>query len=247
MHTFFNIVFVKLIIISVQINIILLAQEEPTPTASAKNLNSGKNSTQFSTCVDILKKDTTIKNGWFWINPGNDYEDKPFKVWCDFHRNETCVFPQLSSLVSVPVNVACSPEEIWMGTMGQKISYPFDNSQKRVLQETSRLCHQNISIYCKNLVAFHDATQRTFDKSVKILAWNDVELTPLGPYTLRLKAVRDDCKYRDNSNEWKKTVIKYSTNRCDRLPFTDVAIRDGGRRGLGQWFYVQVAPVCFSW
>ncbi|XP_065217775.1 collagen alpha-2(I) chain-like isoform X2 [Planococcus citri] len=237
-------------IISVVIGKIVFAQEEPsTPTVAAKNISSSEN-TRNSTCLDILKKDPNVKDGLFMINPMTKYEDdeySEFPVWCDFSRNETVVYPLLKdSKIRVPTDVSTARGEVWIENIGMEIYYPFDNSQIKILQETSRWCYQNITIKCKNLVAFYDAVQNTLDKSIKILAWNDKELTPLGPLDLKLESAKDDCKYRDNSNEWKETVIEYSTTRCERLPFADVAIRDGGR-GHGQWFNVEMGPVRFSW
>ncbi|XP_065217671.1 collagen alpha-2(I) chain-like isoform X2 [Planococcus citri] len=165
-------------IISVVIGKIVLAQGEPVPTVSAKNTSSGENDNQFSTCLDILKRNPSVRNGWFRIKPKSEYENSEyalgFEVWCDFYSNETCIYPQLpdDSSLSKPIDVSTVPGEVWIANLGKEISYPFDNSQITILQKTSRTCHQNITVNCKNLVAFYDETLNTFDKSIKTLAWN---------------------------------------------------------------------------
>lgn len=62
------------------------------------------------------------------------------------------------------------------------------------MQLLSAQARQNITYHCKNTVAYYDDKKRTYRKGLKLLAWNDVELTPRGNHKLRFEAVEDECK-----------------------------------------------------
>lgn len=46
------------------------------------------------------------------------------------------------------------------------------------------------------------------------------------------------------SNSWSKTVFNYSTEKPNRLPIIDVAIRDAGHPT--QEFSIEIGTVCFD-
>lgn len=61
------------------------------------------------------------------------------------------------------------------------------------------------------------------------------------PGKLRYEVTEDECRHR--RPEWAKTEIRYKTDKSDRLPIQDIAIRDIGEPE--QLFYIQIGPVCF--
>lgn len=50
--------------------------------------------------------------------------------------------------------------------------------------------------------------------------------------------------FQARSNTWSKTEISYTTDRANRLPIIDVAVRDVGT--VGQEFAIEVGAVCFQ-
>lgn len=74
------------------------------------------------------------------------------------------------------------------------------------------------------------------------MTWNDAELTPRGNQRFRYEMVEDECRFR--KAEWAKTVLTYTTDKANRLPITDVAVRDFGE--ADQAFWVEIGPVCFN-
>lgn len=46
------------------------------------------------------------------------------------------------------------------------------------------------------------------------------------------------------TNEWKKTIIEYKTNKPSRLPILDIAPLDIG--GADQEIRLNIGPVCFK-
>ena len=77
---------------------------------------------------------------------------------------------------------------------------------------------------------------------MKLLTWNDVELTPRGNQRLRYEMIMDEC--RTHEGEWGKTVISYDTDKPVRLPIIDVALRDIGKSE--QSFYVEIGAACYE-
>lgn len=45
-------------------------------------------------------------------------------------------------------------------------------------------------------------------------------------------------------SDWAKTVITYQTDKPQRLPILDVAVRDIGEED--QSFWLEIGPVCFT-
>lgn len=69
------------------------------------------------------------------------------------------------------------------------------------LQLLSSKAQQNITFHCRNTIAYYDNQKHTYRKGLKLMTWNDAELTPRGNSKLRYEVIEDDCKVnilRDN-------------------------------------------------
>lgn len=53
---------------------------------------------------------------------------------------------------------------------------------------------QNITFNCKNTAAYFNEAKNSYRNGLKLLSWNDAELTPRGPHRLRYDAIEDGCK-----------------------------------------------------
>lgn len=133
--------------------------------------------------------------------------------------------------------------EIWLSELdnGFKINYKADSNQIGFLQLLSTQATQNITFHCKNTVAYFDKQKNNHRKGIKLMTWNDNELTPKGPQRLRYEVVEDGCQ--DRLDSWSKTVISFSTEKPQRLPINDIAVRDFGTRN--QQFWIELNSVCF--
>lgn len=77
---------------------------------------------------------------------------------------------------------------------GVKISYKADNNQIGFLHLLSTHAQQNLTYHCRKSVAYYDEAKKTYRRGLKLLAWNDIELTPRGNQRLRYEAITDGCK-----------------------------------------------------
>lgn len=55
-------------------------------------------------------------------------------------------------------------------------------------------CHQNLTFWCHNAIAAFDANLKTYRRSLKLLASNDIELTINGYSQFRYKVIHDGCQ-----------------------------------------------------
>lgn len=62
------------------------------------------------------------------------------------------------------------------------------------LQLLSSSAVQNITYHCLNSVAHYDSEARTYRNALKLMSWNDLELTARGPRRARYNVLDDECR-----------------------------------------------------
>jgi len=65
------------------------------------------------------------------------------------------------------------------------------------LQLLSSHAEQNITYHCLNSAAHYDSTKRSYRSAIKLMCWNDLELTARGSRMSRYKVTQDDCRVRE--------------------------------------------------
>ncbi len=75
-----------------------------------------------------------------------------------------------------------------------QFTYKADKVQINFLQLLSKEAVQNVTYLCKNSVAFYDSTKQTYKRAVKLMAYNDLELTAEGNSMFKYKSIRDGCQ-----------------------------------------------------
>lgn len=55
---------------------------------------------------------------------------------------------------------------------------------------------QNLTYHCKNTIGYYDAETKSYKKGLKLVGFNDADITPRGNPKLRYKAIEDECKVR---------------------------------------------------
>nr|CAD7260945.1 unnamed protein product [Timema shepardi] len=202
----------------------------------------GQKSSPAKTCRDLAVAYPELPNGEYWVDPNEGDVRDAILVACDMEKKMTCLLP--SPIRTPEIKYIGEEPELWVGEMegGMKISYKADSNQIGFLQLLSGAATQNLTYHCKNTVAYFDTSKRSYRKGLKLLAWNDAEITPRGNQRVRYEVAEDECRFK--RNEWAKTVITYSTDKPVRLPILDVAVRDIGEES--QSFWIEISPVCFT-
>ncbi|XP_065218704.1 collagen alpha-2(I) chain-like [Planococcus citri] len=194
------------------------------------------------TCQEMFNGTLEDRDGFYWINPSQGDVDKSIFVYCILKTRETCIYSE--STPSEIFDISAVKSEAWLAknNPNYQIAYQVnDTNQMRILQEMSKSATQTITYHCKNSIAYYDSINKNFDKSVKLLGWNNEEIIPQNLTYLQFMSGFDDCQHKNNS--WSYTDITYSTDVPSQLPITDIAVRDVGRPG--QLIYVDIGPVCF--
>jgi len=156
---------------------------------------------------------------------------------------ETCVFAKPSQVFKGTWYTG--PQKYtWFGDdmpEGFQFTYKADQVQMTFLQLLSDRVRQNVTYHCRNSVAYYDQANGNYDKAIKFLTANDLELTA-GHRKFTYSVPVDDCMYRQN--KWDKTVFEFKTSRTRRLPVVDIAPFDIGDTNQG--FGLEIGPVCYS-
>lgn len=155
---------------------------------------TGKKDSPAKTCRELYLHNPEFKSGDYWIDPNDGDKRDAIVVYCDMFKKATCVMPQPNR--SETIHYEGDEKEIWLGEFnnGMKITYKADNNQIAHLQMVSTHATQNITYHCKNSVAYRDNGKNSYRRSLKLLAWNDAELTAKGSQTLRYEALEDGCQ-----------------------------------------------------
>lgn len=202
----------------------------------------GKQSSPAKTCRDLFAAYPEYKSGHYWIDPNEGDVRDAILVYCDAEKRSSCILPQ--PLRTKELHYVGEEHEVWLGEMetGMKITYKADSNQIGFLQLLSGSATQNVTYHCKNSIAFFNKEKNSYRQSLKLLAWNDAELTARGPQRLRYDAVLDECQHR--SSTYAQTILSYKTEKPTRLPIIDIAVRDIGESN--QQFWIEIGAVCFQ-
>lgn len=74
------------------------------------------------------------------------------------------------------------------------MTYKADSNQIGFLQILSTHASQNVTYHCKNSVAYYDEQKNSHRLALKLLAWNDAELTARGSKRLKYDVLEDGCR-----------------------------------------------------
>lgn len=162
---------------------------------------TGEKQSPAKTCNDLHHANPEFKSGDYWIDPNDGDKRDAILVYCDMFKKATCIMPQPRR--SGNIHYEGDEKEIWLGDThnGMKITYKADNNQLDHLQMLSTHATQNITYHCKNSIAYYDSGKNNYRRSLKLLAWNDAELTAKGSHHLRYEASEDGCQVNQFSNK----------------------------------------------
>lgn len=165
------------------------------------------------TCKDLFAGRSNLTSGTYYIDPNQGDPYDSFEVFCDRETNSTCIYP---SPETVPMTeFERSPSQlktpgkinqpyVWFSEMtnGFTFGYKIDPVQLTFLQMLSRSAVQNLTYHCTNSIAYLDSTivkngkngKLAYSKAIKLLAFNDVEVTAEGHPNFVYNVIKDGCQ-----------------------------------------------------
>lgn len=182
-----------------------------------------------------LDSNSTVKSGYFWIDPNEGCISDAEYVYCDFENKKTCVQPKKENISS---DEAQSRQ--WISEVNpdvQLIQYKMDPAQMKFLRLLSMRITQTITYHCYNSRAWEEEVDRT----IKLQGDNEMELT--SSEKTKPKVITNNCDNKDSS--WHQTILEIDTKQKNALPVVDVAAYDVGDKFVEQKFTIQLGPVCF--
>lgn len=206
------------------------------------------------TCREIAATaEEPLRNGMYWVDPNGGGVSDAIRVFCrfdqeKFDKTQTCLVPTKEKwekqtwFKSRPAggDLAMFAERF----DEEEFTYNTTKSQIKFLQRLAKQARQRITIQCRNVVAVYDSHNRTYEHSVKLLSFDEEQMSVHGQKAFRYKVVSDGCQERNG--EWGETVLEVRGRepRLQRLPIVDIGLLDVA--GQEQEFGIQVGRACFS-
>lgn len=159
-------------------------------------------------------------------------------------KQETCIVPSPST-IDKKTWYSGDNKHVWFGEdieEGFPFTYKADAVQLTFLQLLSSTARQTITYHCRNSIAFFEKSTGSYDKALRFMAANDLELVANKPKKFRYDVKEDGCMARED--KWSKTVFDFTTEKTRRLPIMDVAPYDIGADN--QQFGLEIGAACFS-
>lgn len=196
-------------------------------------------------CRDLWYGHQHLENGYYWIDPNQGMIDDAIYVFCNMTaEGETCIHPDThsSQMPNIPWRKENEKTD-WYSNLrgGFKISYEsIGFVQMKFLRLLSEESYQNFTYTCINSVAWFNSNSENFEKSLKFMGDNDLEI---GYDTHGVKPIvlYDGCRTGRSKSE---TVFEIRTKKVDYLPIKDFFPVDYGHQQ--QAFGFQMGPICFK-
>ena len=121
-------------------------------------------------------------------------------------------------------------------------------SQLTYLGFLNKDAYQNVTVHCKNSIAWYDYRKRNHNKALRFKGTEEQvfehiptdENNDMSRYTPEV--LKDDCQYQ--SQAWKETVLKFESHKFIRLPIIDMA--PVYNSDADSMFGLELGPVCFT-
>merc|ERR1711990_1006353 len=178
--------------------------------------------------------------GMYWIDPNGGDANDAIEVYCNVKKQETCIYAKPSKVYrgEYRPKAGTTGDYKWFSSDlrdGHAFTYKADSSQMRFMRFKSSQGSQSITYHCKNSVAVLDASTNSYEKALRLLGDNDVEITHNGSHGKSYTVNSDGCQHSKSNRRWSTTKSRTTdpTARATPSTATDASTRratDGGRR-----------------
>lgn len=176
------------------------------------------------------------------MDPDRGNPKDAFLASCRFSADmsETCVKPQVTRLQEQKWVTGTEEHFRWVfneiDMTKERIEYRATPTQLLFLRLEHSNVRQNMTYNCKNAHAHKDASgqERMF---MKFLSDDEMEMSTEDS----MEVMSDGCSVKDG--KWHETVFNVDTNDLERLPISNVAVKDvaDGEEEFG----LKIGAVCF--
>lgn len=196
------------------------------------------------TCRDIKSYYPESSSGEFWLDPNRGCASDAIKVTCTFNEDDivTCVNAK-NKIEEGAWSQKMTHARKWFSedhNLGS-MEYEADMSQLTYLSYLSREAYQQVTIKCKNQVAWFNNVSKHYDEAIHFMGTKRTVFSPMQQKRVMHEVMYDGCS--NLKNTWDSTILKFSSSKFVRLPITDMApvhSSDAEAR-----FGVELGPVCF--
>lgn len=177
-----------------QRNLLKKAYEQLKRNMENLNKPTGEKDSPARTCNELSLAQPNLPSGDYWVDPNEGDHRDAILVYCDMTKKATCIRSQPQR--SNNIEYVGDEKEIWLSEVhnGMKMTYKAESNQITHLQMLSTHASQDITYHCKNSVGYFDVEKNNYRRSLKLLAWNDAELTAKNSQQLRYEVTEDGCK-----------------------------------------------------
>lgn len=216
---------------------------------------TGEKTSPARTCRELAaSSEEKLKNGLYWVDPNGGGIADAIQVFCRFNNEnlddtQTCLVPATSVFEKKQwfTRRPSGAEEFALFAENfaeSEFSYQTHKSQVKFLQYLNKKAKQRITIHCKNVVAVFDQANNTWDNAMKLISFDEEDVTAQGKKTFRYKVIEDNCK--EKNGQWGTTVIEVrgKDQQLKRLPILDVGLKDVA--GSEQEFGIEIGNACFG-
>lgn len=204
-----------------------------------KNTPDGSRFFPGKTCKDMKRCNKDMKSGKLFIDPIHESTSHKFEVFCNFEngKSETCIRPSKSAF-----DGKVSTVDQWTYLMqDETIAYNANNVALREMRFNSLNVRQNFTFECLNQHAHKDSNGDVGQHVMIKTADGEVVDSDERGSNLFLDVLKDECNKKDNV--WHSATFELSTDDVDKLPITDVRIKQDT---FSSQIKINLGPVCFS-
>jgi len=200
------------------------------------------------TCRDLHAFYPEKPSGNYWVDPNKGCKSDAIEVRCDFSdidRARTCI--NATEMVGKNNWHKQMPSEggrKWFTEEHKlgKLEYAADKSQLTYLGYLHAGAVQNVTVHCKNFVAWKNAERNNHKHAMEFMGAKRQEFSHWGEK--KPEVLLDECQNIDLTKPtWKRTMFKFTTHKFVRLPILDFKPHHIADRSAQ--FGIELGPICY--
>lgn len=179
------------------------------------------------TCRDIALSDSSLKNGYYWINPNGGSISDAIRVFCKMkgEKTQTCLEAATGEYATQQWMFTHQEQGFWSFatsfTDKEIFDYGSHKSQVKMLQYHANSGRQRLTVKCRDTVAVYDKANKDYSKAVTLTSFDEEQMTARSKRPFRYKVLKDGCQ-EQNGKEGETLLEIGGPKLVKRIPILDV-------------------------